>query len=296
MLRPQTQGMLVPDGFPGQRMLVVPRPRVRELLAQPGTGGLLVTDCGYFPQAQSHGRRRSTPISQVVVLVCVDGAGWCETPAGRFPVRAGQAVVLPPGVPHAYGADTDDPWTLWWFHLTRADLAAFLAAARLSADNPVRGVRNLYQVVSLMTEVVRWVERDATTPSLLAASGAAWHALTLIAADRGSGDDATDVVEAAAEYLRTHVAEHVSVAQLAAMASLSASHFAALFKQHIGYPVLQYQTMLRMSRARELLDTTTRTIATVAAEVGYPDAFYFARQFKRIHGVTPREYRRQHKG
>ncbi|WP_158274528.1 AraC family transcriptional regulator [Cellulomonas sp. WB94] len=287
---------LVPDGFPGQRLLVLPRPRVREYLAQSGSGDLVVTDCGYFPRAHSHGRRRHSPIGQVIVMMCVDGAGWCETPAGRFTVEAGQAVILPPGVPHAYGADADDPWTVWWFHLAGPHLPEFLSAAKMTAANPVRRVHNLYQIVSLITEIVRWLERDSTTPSLLVASGAAWHALTLLAADRGVGDLSVDVVEESAQYLRTHVAERVTVAQLAAMASLSASHFAAVFKRHMGYPVLQYQTMLRMARARELLDLTDRTIATIAGEVGYPDSFYFARQFKKFHGVTPREYRRQHKG
>jgi len=288
--------VLIPDGFPGQRMLVLPRPRVREFLHQPGTAHLVVTDCGYFPQAHSHGRVRPMPISQVVVLVCVEGGGWCETPAGRFDVAAGQVVVLPPGRPHAYGAHDAEPWTLWWFHVTGSDIESFLSAANMTEENPVRRVRNLYHVVSLMTEVVQWMERDSTTPSLLAAAGAAWHVLTLLAADRMGLDDTSDLIDQAADYLRTHITEHVTVGQLAAMASLSTSHFSALFKRHLGYPVLQYQTMLRMASAREMLDTTGRTVAAIAADVGYTDSFYFARQFKKIHGVTPREYRNQHKG
>ena len=277
-------------------MLVLPRPRVREFLQQSGTAHLVVTDCGYFPQAQSHGRVRHTAIGQLVVLVCVEGRGWCETTAGRFDVGASQVVILPPGLPHGYGADEDDPWTLWWFHVTGADIDAFLQAAGMTAQNPVRRVSNLYHVVSLMTEVVAWMERDSTTPSLLAGAGAAWHVLTLLAADRQGAADSTDIIEQAADYLRTHLAEHVTVAELAAVAALSTSHFSALFKRHIGTPVLQYQTMLRMSKARELLDTTNGTVASIAAEVGYFDSFYFARQFKKVHGVTPRDYRNQHKG
>ncbi len=277
-------------------MLVLPRPRVREFLQQSGTAHLVVTDCGYFPQAQSHGRMRQSPITQLVVLVCVEGTGWCETAAGRFDVGPSQVVILPPGDPHAYGADEDDPWTLWWFHVTGADIDAFLRAAGMTAQNPVRRVRNLYHVVSLMTEVVAWMERDSTTPSLLAGAGAAWHVLTLLAADRQGAANSVDVVEQAADYLRTHLTEHVGVAQLAAMASLSTSHFSALFRRHIGSPVLQYQSMLRMAKAREMLDTTNGTVAAIAAEVGYPDSFYFARQFKKMHGVTPRDYRNQHKG
>jgi len=288
--------MLIPDGFPGQRMLVLPRPRVREYLQQEGTTRLVVTDCGYFPQADSHGRRRVVPIAQVVVMVCVEGSGWCETEAGRFPVKRGQVVVLMPGQPHAYGADALDPWTLWWFHAAGPDIEPFLRVAGMTAENPVRRPRNLYPIVSLMSEILRWMERDSTTTSLMAASGAGWHVLTQLASERSRSADSGDVIEHAVEYVRTRIVDHISVPELAAMASLSASHFSALFKREVGYPVLQYQTLLRMARARELLDVTSGTIAAIAAEVGYPDSFYFARQFKKIHGVTPREYRDEHKG
>jgi AraC family transcriptional regulator of arabinose operon len=288
--------MLIADGFPGQRMLVLPRPRVREFLDQPGTNHLVVTDCGYFPEAQSHGRTRNTPLTQAVVIVCAKGKGWCETAAGRFEVAPGQVVVLPPGHPHAYGADADDPWTLWWIHVAGRELPGFLVAAGMTIDAPVRRPANVYPIVTLMTEVVQWMERDSTTPSLLAAAGAAWHALTLLAADRTTSDATTDVIDQAAAYLRAHINEHVSVAELSAMARLSSSHFSALFKKHIGYPVLQYQTQLRMARAREMLDTTGQPVSIIAEAVGYPDAFYFTRQFRQVHGITPRDYRAQHKG
>jgi AraC family transcriptional regulator of arabinose operon len=101
-------------------------------------------------------------------------------------------------------------------------------------------------------------------------------------------------IDRAAEYLRTHIDDHVSVAELATMSRLSGPHFATLFKSRIGYPALQYQTQLRMARARELLDTTDQSITAVAA--GYPDSFHFARQFKKVHGVTPFKYRGQRKG
>ena len=140
------------------------------------------------------------------------------------------------------------------------------------------------------------MERDSTTPACWRAPAPPWHVLTLLAADRQGAADSTDVVEQATDDLRTHLAEHVTVAEPPASRPLSTSHFSALFKRHIGTPVLQYQTMLRMAKARELLDTTNGTVASIAAEVGYLDSFYFARQFKKVHGVTPRDYRNQHKG
>ena len=288
--------MTIADGFPGQRMLVLPRPRVREALQQPGTSHLVVTDCGYFPEAHSHGRVRSTPIDQAVVIMCVKGEGWCETAAGVFPVRSGQVIVLPPGHPHSYGSSEGTPWTLWWLHVAGRDLPEFLDAAGMTADAPVRTPSDVFRVVALIAEVLQWMEHDTTNQSLLASAGAAWHLMAVLASDRATGDSRDVAVDRAAEYLRAHVDDHVSVAELAAMSMLSTSHFAALFKSRIGYPVLQYQTQLRMARARELLDTTEFSIARVAAAAGYPDSFYFSRQFKKVHGVTPFRYRGQHKG
>ncbi|MFE4951927.1 AraC family transcriptional regulator [Leifsonia sp. NPDC056665] len=286
----------IAEGFPGQRMLVLPPTQARQFLANPASPRLVVTNIGYFPHAASHGRSRPVPIQQAIVLVCVDGKGWCETPSGRFGVETGDAVVLPPGYPHSYGADIERPWTLWWFHVSGPEVAAFLDGAGMNIDGPVRRPASLYQITSLISECLQWMERDQTHASLLAAAGAAWHALALLATDLARGGGLDRAIDDAAAYLRQHPQSQVRVEELAAMARLSTSYFAALFKERMGMPVLRYQTQLRMSRARELLDTTDEPISVVAERVGYIDSFYFARQFKKIHGSTPREYRAEHKG
>lgn len=288
--------MTIPDGFPGQRMLVLPAPRVEVALRSPGTAHLTVTDCGYFPNAGAHGRRRVEPITQAVIIICAKGSGWCETEAGRFPIESGQVVILPPGRGHAYGSDPHDPWTLWWLHVGGNDLAEFLSSAGMTTASPVRNLSDPYRAIDLVAEVLRWMERDETTASLLAAAGTAWHLMALLASDRAVGTERHDVIDEAADYLRTQFAERVTVADLARTARLSTSHFATLFARRTGIPVLRFQTQLRMARARELLDTTELPIATVASQVGYPDSFYFSRQFRRAHGLTPNRYRQHRKG
>lgn len=288
--------MAIAEGFPGQRLLVLPRPRVREALQQPGTAHLVVTDCGYFPEARAHGMSRTVPVAQAVILVCTTGAGWCRIDGTTHQVAAGQVVVIPPQAVHSYGSDPDDPWTLWWLHVDGRDLPEFLAAAGMTVASPVRTLTDLYRIVALVEEVVQLMERDISTASLLAASGAAWHLLALLASAASAGNQQSGVIDQAKNYLRSHLAEHITVADLASRAQLSPSHFAALFRQQIGFPVLQYQTQLRMGRARELLDTTELPIGVVAAEVGYSDPFYFSRQFHTIHGMTARSYRSQRKG
>lgn len=289
-------GVTIADGFPGQRLQVLPRPRVAEALGEPGTAHLVVTDCGYFPEARAHGMSRESGIDQAIVMLCTRGAGWCRIAGSEHAVRPGQVLIIPPGAAHSYGADPDDPWTLWWLHVAGRDLNEFLAVAGMTAASPVRDINDMYRAVALIEEVVHWMESDTTRASLIAASGAAWHLMALLSSDRPVSSTRSSVIDRARNYLRNHLDERVSVADLAGIAAMSASHFAALFKQQLGVPVLQYQTQLRMARARDLLDTTDRPIASIAAAVGYDDAFYFSRQFKAVHGTTPLRYRAQHKG
>lgn len=282
--------------FPGQRAHIVPRPIVREALGRAGTSRLLVTDAGYFPDAKLHGKVRVDPISQAVVLVCAKGRGWCQTSEGRFQIDAGRVAILPPGMPHAYGADPAEPWTLWWLHIAGLDLPEVLAAAGMTARAPVRAVADSYRAVSLVSEVITLLGRDSTNATLLGAAGAAWHLLALLASESLAEDNSARAIDRVVDYLREHFTDQLSVTELAATARLSPSHFGVRFKQRTGMTVLQFQTQLRMSRARELLDFTDLTVVQVAQAIGYADAFYFSRKFKGAHGVPPVVYRQSRKG
>jgi AraC family transcriptional regulator, arabinose operon regulatory protein len=286
----------IEHGFPGERLHVLPRPRVKQALREPGTAHLVVTDCGYFPEARAHGIERRTSVPQAIVIVCVRGRGWCRIGDALHAVEPGQVLVIPPDSPHSYGAEQDDPWTLWWLHVAGNDLSEFLRLGHMTAEEPVRTPADTFRILALVEEVVHSVSRDSSTASLLAASGAAWHLLALLASNRTTRGTRSDVIEEAKEYLRNHVQKRVTVEAMASMASMSASHFAALFRRNVGMPVLQYQTQLRMARARELLDTTDIAVSAVAEKAGYADAFYFSRQFKSIHGTTPLSYRKLAKG
>jgi AraC-like DNA-binding protein/quercetin dioxygenase-like cupin family protein len=285
------------DGFPGQRMRVLPRPLVEEALRAPTTAQILVTDAGFYPRASSHGRSRPQGAAQNIVVVCAAGRGTCFVPTGSHPVRAGQAFIIPAGLAHRYEADSNDPWTIWWMHVVGKSVAELIATIGASADQPVLGLGDPPRIIALLDTIIRRMERDETRSSLIAASGAAWHTLTLLAADRRAvGRERVDPIEATIEHLRANVSTRTSVAELASMVGLSGSHYAALFRRSTGYGALEYQTRLRMGLARELLDTTGRTISSIAQQVGYGDPLYFSRQFRRIHGASPTEYRSHDKG
>lgn len=278
------------DGFEGERLHIVPRSMVRAALEQPVIGELVVTDCGFFPSARFHRRSRSAGAGESVVIVCTSGRGWVHLGAATHAVPAGHAAHLPAGAPHAYGADPSDPWSIWWMHITGRQEPSLPVLLGTSPERPVLVVDALEHTVELFSEVVEHVEQDDTLLTLGAASGAAWHALTTLALRRESFR-ADDPVERVKAHLAEHLDEATTIAQLAASVNLSPSHLAALFKTATGSGPIGYLALLRMRRARHLLDSTDLPIAVVASAVGYPDAAYFSRRFSQHHDLSPRQYR-----
>ncbi|MGH7941549.1 MAG: helix-turn-helix domain-containing protein [Limisphaerales bacterium] len=94
-------------------------------------------------------------------------------------------------------------------------------------------------------------------------------------------------------YMVQHLNQPLQVSTLAAQASVSTSHFFALFKRQMGAAPMDFFIRLRMNHARELLDSTRSSVKEIAATMGYDDPFYFSRVFKSVHRVAPAEYRRR---
>ena len=82
-----------------------------------------------------------------------------------------------------------------------------------------------------------------------------------------------------------------TLADLAAISGLSATHFARAFRSTTGSPPPQYLMALRMARGQQLLAETGLSIGDVAARCGFEQPGSFATAFRKATGVTPREWR-----
>jgi AraC family transcriptional regulator len=99
-------------------------------------------------------------------------------------------------------------------------------------------------------------------------------------------------LRAVVEYVEDHLDTGPSLGQLAAVARLSAYHFARQFKAATGLPPHQYLIARRVERAKHFLQAgTDLSLAEVAASAGFSDQSQFSRHFKRLVGVTPGQFR-----
>jgi AraC-like DNA-binding protein len=93
------------------------------------------------------------------------------------------------------------------------------------------------------------------------------------------------------EYLWENHAEPITVAQAASMLGMNQFRFMKFFKKATGMTFVTYLTHLRLTCAHRLLKEKQRSIADIAATVGFADQSYFDRRFRQLYGRTPREVR-----
>jgi transcriptional regulator GlxA family with amidase domain len=93
------------------------------------------------------------------------------------------------------------------------------------------------------------------------------------------------------EYLQQHFDGDISIDRLAERVGMGPRNFIRRFKAATGRVPGAYLQMLRVSAAKEMLETGTSSIQTVSSKIGYEDIGFFRNLFKRHTGMTPGEYR-----
>ncbi len=105
----------------------------------------------------------------------------------------------------------------------------------------------------------------------------------------GEEDEISQVIH----YMKEHFSDpEISMTALADSFDLSTTRFSLSFKEKAGMSPLDYLTLLRVEKAKELLASTNLTIQEISVQVGYYDSGSFIRRFKQVTGETPLQYRR----
>ncbi len=95
------------------------------------------------------------------------------------------------------------------------------------------------------------------------------------------------------EYINEHLAENLSLAELANVVALSPFHFARLFKSSVGVAPHQYHIRCRVNHAKQLLLKRELSIAQIAYAVGFASQSHLNYHFKRVVGLTPTAFLKQ---
>lgn len=100
-----------------------------------------------------------------------------------------------------------------------------------------------------------------------------------------------DRIHEAISFIAAHLHQPLGVAAIADAVQLSPSRLSHLFTEQIGVPPARFVERRRIERAQALLESSSRTIGSVAYEAGFSSQFYFAARFRAMTGMSPSQWR-----
>ncbi|MBN2440428.1 MAG: response regulator transcription factor [Spirochaetales bacterium] len=101
----------------------------------------------------------------------------------------------------------------------------------------------------------------------------------------------TDIIEKVKYFIEKNYHKNISLDDIAESVSLSPKYISRLYSEKEGMGFHDYKLMLRMSKAKELLQETSLTISEISYKVGYANIESFIRAFKKSIGTTPGNFR-----
>jgi AraC-like DNA-binding protein len=283
------------EGFRGQKAIVIPRPVLNNRCARNIIiCSLYITDIGFYPKAEHHYRERPMGADQHIMIYCSEGRGWIKFRGNEYKMEPGDYCFIPQREPHAYAADTNNPWTIYWFHFKGSNADAVVG--ELSKTGRLKGfIRYNAMCISLFDEIYARLDSGFGNESMQYANMSFWKLLAAFIYNAESvADDKLrekDAVESATEYMKSNISKSLTLNQVSREVNLSGSHFSYLFRKKTGFPPMEYFNHMKVQLACQFLMFTEMRIKEIALEVGIVDQYYFSRLFSRVMGLSPNQYR-----
>ncbi|MBS97393.1 MAG: AraC family transcriptional regulator [Oceanospirillaceae bacterium] len=274
---------------------VLPRKVVSELAQHPLSEQLYPLGMGYYRRAQGHEMRRAQH-DDFLLIYCLEGSGRVTygSENKRRIVRPGDLLVLPRGTAHHYRTDARDPWSIYWIHFGGQLSQTFIDQLALDVGSPLLHLGIHSRLVSDFETLLDTRQARHRLTSYLHASSQLRQLLTHIALLRPLAklqqEESFDI-EKVHSLMQARLHEQLDVNTLASAVSLSKYHFIKKYKTLTGTTPINHFIQLKIERACHLLDVTDKEIKEIAWAVGYEDAYYFSRIFKKTMGISPSHYR-----
>lgn len=257
-----------------------------------------------FPYALlAAGRRVSMPnempiaqrFNQHTLILTLNGKGLLEVNGLSSFLREGTIAWLDSSMLYSHRCEPrHSHWSYLWLGFVGHGLDTLFDSLDVIA-NPVFEMTNPHDMEALFTGILDEVEgngflADSRCFALLA------QLISSLVSERADGGDlggAVQRLQRVMEMVRADLNRPWTINEFATAANLSQAQFFRRFRQRMGTTPVDWLRHERINAAKSLLVVTDARIGGIAARCGYPDPFHFARDFKKLVGVTPSEFRRQ---
>ena len=214
-----------------------------------------------------------------------------STQSGLIPLKAGDAFLLFPREWHSYQPDSEVGWTEFWISFNGDYAHELVSELFLSSCKPIIRIGHNDVLLQLLISLTKKMHSGPFFNPWVAAAQGIQVLTHLATANQRYGGEDGEKIEEVLSYISEHAEQTIDYRALAWNLKVSYSVFRRQFQKVAGMPHTQYQLMIRLSKAKELLCETSLPVGEIAEQLSFESPYYFSRFFKAKIGMTAREYR-----
>lgn len=260
------------------------------------TSLLHLQEIGELEAKKSHTSSRSNLQSYLFFMV-VSGEGSLIYGNKEFNLSKGSCVFIDCYTPYSHTTDSSNLWTLRWVHFYGPQMASIYNKYCERGGRPVFTPDDSTPFFAIWDQLFSTASsadymRDMKINSALA------ELLVLVMAESWHPEDATTAKKKASvadvkEYLDQNYTEKITLDGLAAHFFINKYYLTKVFKEQYGQSITAYLLNIRITKAKQLLRFSEKSVEEIGIEVGLGAAHYFSQTFKSVEGVPPSVYRKQ---
>lgn len=223
------------------------------------------------------------------------GKGRFSVGGRRFSLREGEGFLICPDVVTYYEADEKDPWVYTWVGFQGLKAEEYLLKAGLTLNNPIfaygKGdfIKNCFSDMMVACKLKRGADiRLQGILYLFLSELIENHTDT--SANKNSPKE--EYLRKAVGYIVKNYSRNMSINELSSYVGLNRSYFSTIFTDKMRLSPQAYLVKYRMDKACELMNNENLSISDIARSVGYEDQLGFSKMFKKVKGVSPKNYRK----
>lgn len=226
----------------------------------------------------------------------IKGKGVLEINGQRHELSPGIITGFSPGVAHHYTADPEEPMEHIFITFVGAKAGDLLETALL-ADKGIVKPGNPSEILEMAEKIfmIGLEKKQYSQPiccnylqilSMLLRQNS--HHL-----EKNYSQSMTTYLECK-KYIDNNFSKISSPQEVAEYCGINPRYMSTLFKQYSPNSPHEYIMSLKLNKAANMLLTSTLSIKKVGHKIGFDDPYHFSRNFKRFHGLSPRDYRNKH--
>ncbi|MBC2259743.1 helix-turn-helix transcriptional regulator [Listeria booriae] len=279
------------DGFKDEKYIALPIKNEIDYTKHPLINGTYITELGLYPSAKYHYRERMEGIDENIFIYCMEGSGVIELLHNKIiQLNAGEIFCIPAKTPHRYYALSENPWSIIWIHFV-SDMMDLFGDDKINISSPEK--KHLLQTHFI--NLLQISEKEFNQHHFIVIS----KLLSLILAetylleDKVSFDKQNQYLSKCIRYMNENINQELTLKQLAHHLKISQSYLSTIFKKYTQQSPIEFLIHLKIDQACKYMKMTDLKIYEIAKKVGYEDAYYFSRLFKKYTGHSPKVYRAQ---